>query len=357
MRTPTSITWLLMARVALLAGTLIASTLAATSASGQTDREAREQAFRERVQPLLANYCADCHAGDAAEGGLSFDKFKSARHVLVGRETWLGVLAKLRVNAMPPEDAEQLAASDREFLMEWIDAAVHDIDCVRDAEPGHVTMRRLNRQEYRNTIRDLVGVDYEPTEEFPADDIGYGFDNIGDVLSLPPILMEKYLDAAEEILDRAIVTKGLGLPVVLQQPASKLSGDGSAFGEGLRMLASQGAAGAEFNAPQTGQYEIIATAYGQQAGDEPTKMSLRFDGKEVKVFEVTATQDEPGTYTLEGQAAKGKHRVDLAFVNDYYNPKASDPKDRDRNLVLARLEVRGPRAAKREPPASHQRII
>jgi hypothetical protein len=343
-----------LARVALFAGVVIASTAVATA---QTTHEERERTFSERVQPLLAKYCADCHAGDVAEGGLSFDKFKNARQILVGRNTWLGVLAKLQVKAMPPEEAEQPTEPERKFLLDWIDAAVNDIDCVHDAEPGHVTMRRLNRQEYRNTIRDLVGIDYEPTAEFPADDIGYGFDNIGDVLSLPPILMEKYLDAAGEILDQAIMTQGLGLPIVLQKRADGFSGDGSARGDGTRVLASSGAAGAEFTAAQTGQYEIIATAFGQQAGNEPTKMSLRFDGKEISVFEVTAIENEPGTYKLEGRATTGKHRVDLAFVNDYYNPKASDPNDRDRNLVLAHLEIRGPREAKRELPATHQRII
>ncbi len=70
---------------------------------------------------------------------------------------------------------------------------------------GRVTIRRLNRVEYNNTIRDLVGVDFKPAADFPNDDVGYGFDNIGDVLSLSPLLLEKYLSAAESILDRAIV--------------------------------------------------------------------------------------------------------------------------------------------------------
>ena len=358
MRNARSITCDATARAALLCGIVVASTALTAIATGQQPtHEERDRTFREKVQPLLAKYCAECHTGDAAEGGLSFDKFKQARQILVGRDTWLGVLAKLQVKAMPPEDAEQPTAAERKFLIEWIDSAVNDIDCVRDAEPGHVTMRRLNRQEYHNTIRDLVGIEYEPTEEFPADDIGYGFDNIGDVLSLPPILMEKYLDAAGEIFDKAIVTQGLGLPIVLQKRADGFTGDGAARGDGTRVLASTGAAGAEFTASQAGQYDILVSAFGQQAGNEPCKMSLRFDGKEIRVFEVTATEGEPGLYKLEGRATVGKHRVDLAFVNDYYNPQASNPNDRDRNLVLASLEIRGPHEAKRELPPTHQRII
>src|SRR5712675_3547257 len=81
----------------------------------------------------------------------------------------------------------------------------HEFDRTGKLNVGRVTIRRLNRTEYNNTIRDLVGVDFKPAEDFPADDVGYGFDNIGDVLSVSPLLLEKYLSAAEAILDRAIV--------------------------------------------------------------------------------------------------------------------------------------------------------
>src|SRR5436309_1484037 len=71
-------------------------------------------------------------------------------------------------------------------------------------DPGRVTLRRLNRAEYNNTVRDLCGIDFTPADDFPSDDVGYGFDNIGDVLSMQPILMEKYMAAADRILDAAI---------------------------------------------------------------------------------------------------------------------------------------------------------
>ena len=79
-----------------------------------------------------------------------------------------------------------------------------EADLRAPADPGRVTMRRLNRVEYRNTIRDLVGVDFDPTTDFPSDEIGYGFDTIGDVLTISPLLMERYLDAAEAVMERAI---------------------------------------------------------------------------------------------------------------------------------------------------------
>ncbi len=82
------------------------------------------------------------------------------------------------------------------------------------ADPGRVTARRLNRYEYNNTVRDLLAVDFQPAADFPADDSGYGFDNIGDVLSLSPVLMEKYLAAAEKIARIAIVPAPLPKPTV-----------------------------------------------------------------------------------------------------------------------------------------------
>lgn len=165
-----------------------------------------EQQFQDAIRPLLANYCIDCHSDDGAEGDLSIESFTSAGQVRAQRETWLAVHNQLRAGSMPPEDGDQPSDQERKQLLAWIDQAVNQVDCSEEVEPGHVTLRRLNRNEYRNTIRDLLGIDYQPAADFPADDVGYGFDNIGDVMSLPTLLMEKYLTAAEQISQQAIAT-------------------------------------------------------------------------------------------------------------------------------------------------------
>ena len=95
---------------------------------------------------------------------------------------------------MPPAGRARPSASEVAALEGWLEAEVFRCS---SPEPGRVTMRRLNRAEYDNTIRDLLGVDLRLADAFPADDEGYGFDNIGDVLSLPPVLMERYLRAAD----------------------------------------------------------------------------------------------------------------------------------------------------------------
>jgi hypothetical protein len=100
---------------------------------------------------------------------------------------------------MPPEGEPRLEAEGRGTLDAWLDAALGPDDSTR----ARVTLRRLNRTEYNNTVRDLIGLDLRPADEFPADDLAYGFDNIGDVLATPPILVEMYLASAETVITAA----------------------------------------------------------------------------------------------------------------------------------------------------------
>jgi hypothetical protein len=158
-------------------------------------------AFIKDVKPLLTKYCVECHQGDKAKAGLAFEAFKDERAALNRRQVWEKVSEQLESAAMPPDDKLQPTDDERALILRWIEARVLKIDCSKP-DPGRVTIRRLNRTEYNNTIRDLLGVDFQPAEDFPSDDVGYGFDHIGDVLSMPPVLFERYLAAAERIVTR-----------------------------------------------------------------------------------------------------------------------------------------------------------
>ncbi len=161
--------------------------------------------FTTKIQPLLTKFCLDCHTGQDAEAGLDLEKFQTRSSILAQREHWEKIVKRIQIQSMPPKDADALPTDkEREAILAWFDDALYGIDCSGEVNPGRVTIRRLNRNEYNNTIRDLLGIDFKPARNFPSDDVGYGFDNIGDVLSLPPLLMEKYLDAAEEISEKAI---------------------------------------------------------------------------------------------------------------------------------------------------------
>jgi cytochrome c553 len=159
--------------------------------------------FEREIRPLLVKYCYDCHGDTHDKGGVAFDKISGAAG-LQDHKLWLRVLKNIRSGVMPPQGAaEPLPAAVAEQLMAWIKRDAFALDPARP-DPGRVTVRRLNRTEYRNTVRDLTGVDFDAHKEFPADDTGHGFDHIGDVLSVSPLLLEKYLDAAQSIIAQTV---------------------------------------------------------------------------------------------------------------------------------------------------------
>jgi Protein of unknown function (DUF1588)/Protein of unknown function (DUF1587)/Protein of unknown function (DUF1592)/Protein of unknown function (DUF1585)/Protein of unknown function (DUF1595)/Planctomycete cytochrome C len=159
--------------------------------------------FRDKVQPMLAEHCYECHADGAKKGDVTLDKFPSSDPLQGGNDLWWRVLKNVRSGLMPPADQERPTAEEMRVLETWIKQQAFGLD-PKDPDPGRVTLRRLNRIEYRNTIRDLMGVDFRADEEFPPDDTGYGFDTIGDVLTVSPLLLEKYLQAAQVVVAEAV---------------------------------------------------------------------------------------------------------------------------------------------------------
>jgi hypothetical protein len=162
--------------------------------------------FAKDVAPLVTRYCGKCHGPTKPKGGVALTAFADDASVLKKRAVWEQVADNLRAGDMPPPGKPQPSAAELDTINAWLDAVVFQMDCNGKKDPGRVTIRRLNRAEYNNTIRDLVGIDFQPANDFPQDDVGYGFDNIGDVLSLPPLLMEKYLAAAEKITEKALAS-------------------------------------------------------------------------------------------------------------------------------------------------------
>ena len=155
---------------------------------------------------LLRAFCADCHFDGAAEGDVALDRMLArpgaggpAGSVEHGR--WVAVSRNLRAGTMPPADEPQPSSAERRALLEFVSRGILGVDPARP-DPGHVVLRRLNRVEYSNTVRDLTGIDANLVDDLPVDDTGYGFDTIGDVLSLSPLLMEKYMELAGRVGDR-----------------------------------------------------------------------------------------------------------------------------------------------------------
>lgn len=197
---------------------------------------------------MLERYCYDCHGNGMDKGGVELDGLDSPE-ALTDHELWTRVLRNVRSGIMPTPDAvEPLPTGEAEKLMAWIKSSALGLDASRP-DPGRVVVRRLNRVEYRNTIRDLLGVDFDTEKEFPADDTGHGFDNLGEVLNISPMLLEKYLDAAQVIVAQAVPTRSR-VPEEVAYPGAALesirvstSADASTSQRGAESPGDQAAGG------------------------------------------------------------------------------------------------------------------
>jgi hypothetical protein len=318
--------------VAAAAGLLAAAALLA----GEPERDVP----RDALAPMLEEYCAGCHTGGRAKGG--FDVAAPRTDAVVRK-----LRVRLKRRDMPPEGEER--PSDAEY-----DAALAALPL---PPVPRVTMRRLNRVEYENTVRDLLAVDYDASVVFPPDEVGEGFDNVGDVLSLPPALLEKYLTAAETIARSAVVDEERGRPMVrrFHGDALRFEGGGRRMRDGGVHFFSHGVATGTATLPRDGAYRVRVRAWGQQAGPEKAQVAFVLDDREIERAFVPAEAAAPGTYETTVRAAAGARRFGAAFTNDYYRPDDPDPRQRDRNLAIVWIEIEGPLDDPELPPS--QRAI
>lgn len=166
-----------------------------------------DQAAFDEIEPILMDYCYDCHGDGMDKGDFAMDEYENLSDHLKNFDVWFETWKNVRSNLMPPADKKQLSDEQREKVLAFIESKVFQIDH-ENPDPGRVTIRRLNREEYRYTIKDLLRIDFDVEDILPPDDTGYGFDTIGDVLSISPLLMEKYLEAAELVVEEAVPTNG-----------------------------------------------------------------------------------------------------------------------------------------------------
>ncbi|HET6572940.1 MAG TPA: DUF1592 domain-containing protein [Fimbriiglobus sp.] len=335
-----------------------------------TDRRAGPQAlaadppadktFERKVVPLLTKYCFACHNSDKQKGGVALDAYRSEALARKDRMTWETVRKVVADGHMPPKKKPHPTREEKALLLGWIENTLSSVDCTGPQDPGRVTLRRLNRTEYNNTVRDLCGVTITPADAFPADDVGYGFDNIGDVLSLQPILLEKYLAAADRVLEAAIPPLG-PVPTTKQgfraqniqtiprsarirvkrndRPRIVLTTEGEAYLE-------------KFNFPATGEYTVRVRAWGAKADGKSPELTIRVNGRDVKTLPVDAPKDKPAVYQARTRVEAGERRVAAAFANP--TPEAKEP----RSLGIELIEIEGPFGKNRRPiPESAKRLI
>lgn len=301
--------------------------------------------FASRVAPLLASYCIECHESEDPAGELDLTHFRSQTDALAAPHVWQAVEFMLSSGEMPPQAASRHPEpSELEPIREWIAAHIE----VAPATPiqdsaGRTTARRLNRYEFQNAILDLFGVDFAATELLPADGVGHGFDVLGDVLSMPPLLFEKTFEAVESIVAEAIPLEAQYREELRVAAQLKLEGAANLRnGKDVVSMHSVGTAIATFEVPRRGEYIVRLRAAAQQAGPDPARAAVSIDGREVQVIDVTATTESAEDYEVRVPLDAGRRRVSARFINDYYMPDDPDPKQRDRNLYVVQIGLLGP---------------
>lgn len=318
--------------------------------------------FQKQIAPLLELHCLGCHSAELKKGGISLEFAKDA-HDPVNRETWLKSLKMVRAGLMPPKKKERLSADEVGQLEKWIKYTAFGID-PKNPNPGHVTLRRLNRTEYRNTIRDLMGVDFNATVEFPADDTGHGFDNIGDVLSISPLLLEKYIAAAKSIVGHAV-------PLSDKVPAERriagqrftvTTGKTTGMPDGPLALPYVKAAAAKYaaNIETAGSYKLLfdisahETYVDGQNDYNKCRVTLKSGDKILHTQEFVRQGGKTYKLEFDQQWDAGTHPLSLEL-------EPLTPKERQvRNLTLRlnAVTIRGPMAMEHwVRPANYERFF
>ena len=336
-----------------LSATVVAAAvagLAAVRAQAPAVPADRTATFERAVQPILLDTCAECHNDREPTAGLNISHLTTPRSLDTERGAWERVLDKLRAGEMPPPFGPPVPADEIDALVKYVEREFDRADRHLVPDPGRVPIHRLNRVEYANTIRDLLGVDFRATDEFPPDDSGYGFDNIGDVLTVSPLLMQKYLAAAESIAARVVGGGPLPSPgIFTKRSRVRAVGDGAVE---LREIVSYDA-----------EYVVRVSITGnRKPEDQPVTLVISVDGRPVRTVTVpvqlSAVNRQGGATQRSVEEARvfltsNEHvfRAEFAGDEDLKNIPEADRRNASKNIFPEFIDVAGP-----YPPAEPRTI-
>jgi len=253
--------------------------------------------YNSEVLPKLEHYCMDCHDPDEDDEA-PFLEHLQTKDILNDRHLWRSVAAQLRNRTMPPKKKKkQPSEQERLQLSNWIEGFLRESALELPAYAGSVVTRRLNRNEYNNTIRDLIGLDLKFSHTFPVDASGgEGFDNHAATLYLPPILMESYIEAAGQILDQAIQSPKVELYYTMDQMKTETTDQDSVY---QKLLSS----------PTATEFEFYVKA---KETAQKFELQMELDELEVAKFSLDATQT---SFYIKLTLDKGLHKLSLAPVH------------------------------------------
>ena len=313
-------------------------------------------AFEKSVSPVLAKTCAPCHNDRLTSGGLNLGPFSAPGSIAEHREGWEKILQKLRTGEMPPEGVQRPPEDQVDALIKFVEGEFERADRNLKPDPGRVTARRMNRNEYSNTIRDLLGVDFRAEKDFPTDDSGHGFDNISEVLTISPVLMEKYLAAAESIAARALGADPMPKPLTAEYHAKN------------KTIRRPNASNIEatHRIEWDGEYIIRIGLPGERAPDgKPVTMGFWMDGKLLHTMTVETKPSQLVYFNPYSEAEmrlylpEGDHVFRSGFIDDDF-VKGLPEKDvysDKKNKFLNMITFVGPFPSKIEKPSRKKILI
>jgi hypothetical protein len=345
--------------------------------SGQTE-------FQKAIQPFVSRNCLTCHNDKVRTANLSLEQYRP------DPEVWQKVLDKVSTGRMPPPGAPQPPKEEVAAVTASLEKMLGHAQSVPN--PGRVTAHRLNRVEYNNTIRDLLAVSVRPADEFPLDDAGYGFDNIGDVLSVSPMLMEKYTAAARTVSRVAVYGEPApDKPTKLTRFLGKKSQDDPT--STALPFSNRGALWTSFDFPVDGEYEFrmrvgnyrprgassprqrelarkrnltpeekLELAEENRKSDPPVKMVMTLDGKPIYSEIVEGNIDYQyahGESIARAKVTAGEHSFRASFPEfaALANSRENVNTDGRRKLFIDYIDIVGPFDAQKHVPLSHDKIF
>jgi len=331
---------------------------AALALAGLPHARAAAPMAAQQLKSFGEKYCFSCHGAEKQKGDFDFRPYAAKAGVATDRKVWEKVAELLDSHEMPPKGKSQPPAGQRQALVDWIDGQLAGSDAGQ-MNPGRVTLRRLNREEYRNTIRDLLAVKFDPVD-FPQDETAFGFDTIADVLTIQPLLMERYLAAADEIVTQVLAGQKQAPPkeTFRGEQMKHTNNEGiHTVGNGVLGFYREADASLAVEFRADGEYVLRFRAYGDQAGPDAPRLVVSIDGGEVGAIDVK-NSGKAVAHELKTTVKGGSHQVRAAYVNNYNEGNHPDPKMRgDRNVYVAGFEVVGPVNVKRESSEGFRRVF
>ncbi len=255
--------------------------------AGSPDPSPVQSPVQSMVQSMLNRYCVTCHSERLRTAGLVLEGL-DVTEVPAAAAVWEKVVRKLRSGSMPPDGVPRPAPESYRAAAGFLVSAL-DRAAVANPDPGRPTIRRLNRLEYANAIRDLLAVEVDGSALLPADDSSYGFDNIGNILSVSPVLLERYLAAAKKIR-RLALGDSRSAPIVERYPIHKYLMQSQRQSEDLP-FGSRGGIAVRHPFPADGEY-VLSVQFQRNSRDyirglrESHELDLRIDGERVALFPI-----------------------------------------------------------------------